>query len=154
MNQGLVDTFVNLHFQKWEVNANLGVLILNDSRKLIIAVEDIVSLGVHLIFCRIFWFLKQDDAFVLLIKDVQDLLLLLGIILTPKEKSLFVQCLHILAQDVWSKYGHRKYKFSYEFAIVITFNAKCCFNPKLLLLVQSSDKNVYWDCNKHHNEKI
>ena len=83
LNQGLVATFVNLHFQKWEVNANLGVLILNDSRKRIIAVEDIVSLGVHLIVCWIFLFLKQDDAFFLLIKDVQDFLLLLGIILTP-----------------------------------------------------------------------
>ena len=69
LNQRLVDTFINFHFQKWEVYANFGVFSLNDSRKCIIAVEDIVSLGVHLIFCGVCRLLKQDDAFVLLIKD-------------------------------------------------------------------------------------
>jgi hypothetical protein len=69
INQRLVDTFIKLHFQKWEVHANFGVLSLNDSRKCIIAVEDIVSLWVHLIICGVCRFFKQYHAFVMLIKD-------------------------------------------------------------------------------------
>ncbi len=88
-----------------------------------IGVEHVDSFRVHLVVFWVFRLLKQDYSFVLLIKDVQNLLLLLCIVLTPEEKSLFVECLHVRAEDKRKDYRRGEQNFNEDFAVIIIFRA-------------------------------